>query len=199
MRTAGWISNASDGDKCADSFTCAHEHTVSHPDVDQHTGIYPYSDECAYADFGAVGNSYTHPDGRTVTNKHTHAESDSNQHSDAGGYGHTDSYKYTVTDTCTNRDECPNSHINTRDIDVIVTHARPHCDASTHKLAYADSTTYCCPDPHAHTDSRAHRDPLAESHRNRGWRRDNRVHLLRRSGVETGAGRVRGDHQRGRN
>ena len=78
MRTAGRFSNASDGDKCADSCARAYEHTVSHPDVDQHAGTYSHSDECAYADFGAVGNSYTHPDGRTVTNKHTHAESDSN-------------------------------------------------------------------------------------------------------------------------
>ena len=78
MRTAGWISNASDGDKRADGCAHAHEHTVSHPDLDQHAGTYSHSDECAYADFGAVGNSYTHPDGRTVTNKHTHAESDSN-------------------------------------------------------------------------------------------------------------------------
>ena len=193
MFTAGRFSNDSEGAKCADGCARAHEHTVSHPDLDQHAGTYLYSDECAYADFGAVGNGYIHPDGHPDTSEYPHAESDSNQYTDAGGYGHTDRYKYTVTDA--SRHECANSHINTCDIGDSVAHARPHCDASTHKLAYADGTTYGCPDRHTHTDTRAHRDPLAESHRNRGWRRDNRLHLLRRSGVETGAGRVRGDRQ----
>ena len=129
MRTAGRFSNASDGDKCADDCARAHEHTVSHPDVDhQHAGTYSYSDKCryshAYADFGAVGNGYTHPDGHTGAYEHSHAESDSNQYTDAGGYGHTDRYKYTVTDT--SRHECANSYINTRDIDVMVAHAEFH-------------------------------------------------------------------------
>ena len=137
MLGAGRFSNDSstDADKRPNVCTRAHEHTVSRPNVDPHAGTYKYSDEFAYChvntDFGAIGNGYTNPD------------------------GHANSHKYTVSDTGSNRRECPNSHINTRDIGDIVSYTHPHRYTPTHKLAHpdADSTTHGCPDRHAHTDA----------------------------------------------
>ncbi len=88
MLTAGRFSNASnsDGDKRTDGCARAHEHAVSHSHVDPDAGAYANSDECGYchaaADFGAVGNGYTHPDGHTDSYEHSHADADSNQYAD---------------------------------------------------------------------------------------------------------------------
>ena len=126
MLAVGWFSSASnaDGDKRANGCACAHEHTVSRPDVDQHAGACAYEfTHCHFdTDFGAVGNGYTNPDGHTFSN------------------------------TGANRDECSNSHINSRDVGDIVAYT------------YADGTTHGCPDRHAHTDSHSYRGPHIESH-----------------------------------
>ncbi|MDE2717822.1 MAG: hypothetical protein OXI33_12545 [Chloroflexota bacterium] len=140
MLTAGRFSNDSsaDGDKRTNVSTSANEHTVSRPDVDSHAGTYACSDEFAHChsdtDFDAVGNGYTHP------------------------VGHADS------NTGSNRHECSNSHVNSRDVGDIVAYIRPHCYASPHKLAYVDGTTHGYPYRHVHTDSRSYRDPHVESH-----------------------------------
>ena len=167
MLTAGRVSNASNSDSHsrADICTRTHKHTVSRPDVDPHAGTYTKSDKFANclsnADFGAVGHGYTGPDSHTDTYEYTYTVSNSNQYSDTGGYGDTYGDKYTVTDAGTHRYECPNSHINTRDIGDIVAYTRPHGYPSAHKLAYAytDNTTHDCPDHHGHTDARSYRDP----------------------------------------
>ena len=210
MRAAGQASNLahSSSDKRPVCHANAHEYAISRPDVDQYAGTYPFpyegahhhacAYEFAYADYDAVGHSYPCPDAHTDSYEVAYAVSNTNQHQDTRAYGHTDNHRYTAADTGSNRHECPNGNIHTRNNRDIVTDSLPHPHAGTLKLTYprTDTTTHHCPYQHAHTDARSQRDVHAES--DRGWRRDcgNRLYLLRRCGVETGAGRVCGNRQR---
>ncbi len=118
MLTAGRLSSYSNpaDDKSADSFTCPHEHTISGPDVDSHTGTHSKSDDFPlchpfpYTNFGAVGNGYIHPNGRTDTYELAYAVSDTNQHPDSRTYGHTNRDNFTIADTDTSTHSRPDRH-----------------------------------------------------------------------------------------
>ena len=167
MLTTGRLSSYSNpaDDKSADSFTCPHEHTISGPDVHSHTGTHSKSDDFPlchpfpYTNFGAVGNGYIHPNGRTDSYELAYAVSRT--------YGHTDRDRFTIADISSNRHERPNGDIHADDNRHTVADACPHHHADSHKLAYPDTSTHSRPDRHTFTHTHSDRDAHTEFFRTR--------------------------------
>ena len=191
------------------------EHAVTDPFPNERTHLHTHSHEFAYCVSVAAGRGYAGSNLHSETynlayciptfsghrysrsdghddyrDEHAYADSGADIHPDSRAYAHSDIHTYTVADANSNCDDCPNGDIHTNGDRHIVPDFPTYCCDCSYNLNSADpaTSTYRRPDRHAHAEFNT---------LDRRQRSIDCLHLLRRCGVKTGTGRVRGNRQHG--